>query len=94
MSDPSVNHLTFDSKCTYRIRVRGQISPIWADRLGGMTVCPESHECGLAITMLQGELLDQAALAGVLNTLYELHLPVLSVELLSSGQTGARSSLC
>ncbi len=31
-------------------------------------------------TMLEGVLSDQAALAGVLNTLYELHLTVLSVE--------------
>ena len=30
--------------------------------------------------MLEGELSDQAALAGVLNTLYELHLTVLSVK--------------
>jgi hypothetical protein len=28
---------------------------------------------------LEGELSDQAALAGVLNTLYELHLTLLSV---------------
>ena len=32
------------------------------------------------MTTLVGELADQAALAGVLNTLFELHLPVLSVE--------------
>jgi hypothetical protein len=31
------------------------------------------------------ELPDEAALAGVLNTLYELHLPVLSVERVSAG---------
>jgi len=35
------------------------------------------------MSILLGELVDQAALAGVLNTLYELHLPVLSVERLS-----------
>ena len=31
-------------------------------------------------TTLSGQLADQAALTGVLNTPYELHLPVLSVE--------------
>ncbi len=31
------------------------------------------------VTTLEGELSDQAALAGVLNSLYELHLPVLMV---------------
>jgi len=33
-------------------------------------------------TVLSGRLADQAALIGVFNTLYELHLPVLSVECL------------
>jgi len=40
------------------------------------------------VTTLEGRLLDQAALAGVLNTLYELHLPVLEVKCLSAEQQG------
>ena len=32
------------------------------------------------ITILVGHLQDQAALSGVLNELYELHLPLLTVE--------------
>jgi len=32
------------------------------------------------VTTLDGEVLDQAALAGVLSALYNLHLPLLSVE--------------
>jgi hypothetical protein len=42
------------------------------------------------VTTLLGPVRDQAALNGVLNTVYELHLPVLSVEKLareSSRQT-------
>jgi hypothetical protein len=44
-----------------------------------------SHGKEPVMTLLEGELLDQAALAGVLTTLYDLHLPVLSVECLSAG---------
>ena len=33
---------------------------------------------------LEGRLADQAALTGVMNTLYELHLPVLSVDCLEA----------
>jgi len=33
--------------------------------------------------VLTGELADQAALIGVINTLYELHLPILLVECLT-----------
>jgi hypothetical protein len=75
----------FDSPATYRIGVQGRIPPRWYDRLEGMTVTERSPEAERPVTTLFGELSDQAALAGVLSTLYDLHLPVLSVERLSAG---------
>jgi len=75
----------FDSPATYRIGVQGRIPARWCDRMEGMTIAERSPEAGPSVTTLLGELADQAALAGVLNTLYELHLPVLSVERLSAG---------
>jgi hypothetical protein len=39
------------------------------------------------VTTLRGELGDQASLAGVLNTLYELHLPIISVQSVGISQT-------
>ena len=51
-----------------------------SDLLGGMTISPDTMEAGQTVTTLSGELVDQAALAGVLNMLYELHLTVLSVK--------------
>jgi len=74
----------FDSPATYRIGVEGRIPARWFDRLEGMSITERSPEAESAVTTLLGELADQAALAGVLNTLYELHLPVLSVERLSA----------
>jgi hypothetical protein len=71
--------LTFDGPAIYRISVKGHLSEDWSDRLGGMAIC-YSHESGAATTALCGRLLDQAALLGVLNALYSLHLPLLSVE--------------
>jgi hypothetical protein len=82
---PPASGSGFDSPATYRIGVRGRIPARWCDRLEGMTVTERSPEAELPVTTLLGELSDQAALAGVLNTLYELHLPVLSVERLSAG---------
>ena len=75
----------FDSPATYRIGVQGRIPARWCDRLEGMTITERSPEGESPVTTLSGELSDQAALVGVLNTLYELHLPVLSVERLSAG---------
>jgi len=45
-----------------------------------MTIKPATVEARHPITTLEGELSDQAALAGVLNILYELHLSVISVK--------------
>lgn len=45
-----------------------------------MAITQSSAAAGFPVTTLLGELADQAALSGVLNTLYELHLPVLAVK--------------
>jgi hypothetical protein len=69
-----------DTPATYRIRVQGHLDEIWADRLGGMAITSVKAPNEPPVIILVGNLQDQAALSGVLNTLYELHLPLLSVE--------------
>lgn len=69
----------FDSAATYRICVQGRIPEHWADRLEGMSVTEEVSGTTSPVTTLFGELSDQAALAGVLKTIYDLHLLVISV---------------
>ena len=56
-----------------------------------MTVTEYAPEAEPPTSILLGELADQAALAGVLNTLYELHLPVISVERLSESSVNRSS---
>jgi hypothetical protein len=80
----SADDVTFDGPAIYRIRVRGKIPASWSDRLEGMAINAEASRDGRFITTLVGELGDQASLVGVLNSLYELHLPVLSVECLNA----------
>ena len=65
---------------TYRIKVHGLLDDSWSDRLGGMKITPEMQEDGTWVTTLFGPLPDQAALLGVQTALYELHLPLLSLE--------------
>ena len=74
-----------DGQATYRICVRGRIEPYWVERLSAMTATESLLE-GEVVTALVCRLADQAALSGVLNTLYGLHLPVLSTEWI--GETG------
>jgi hypothetical protein len=74
----------FDRPATYRILVRGRIPPKWRDRLEDMVVTEYTKGPESPWTTLEGELADQAALAGLIDTLIRLHLSVVSVESLSA----------
>ena len=82
MSQPgSRKTYPFDRPGKYRIRILGFLDESFSERLGGLRI---SH-CGLkdhegAVTELVGQVRDQAELAGLLNSLYELHLTLRSVE--------------
>jgi hypothetical protein len=80
--------LTLDTPATYRIRVKGYLDSTWSDRLGGLAITSTSQDDGSTVTTLHGELLDQAALAGVLSALYNLQLPLLSVDYVADAQDG------
>ncbi len=79
---PSRNNrdLRFEKPATYRIRFQGHVDEIWHERLGGMTITITRSADKVAVTTLEGHVADQAALSGLLNTLYDLHMPLLSVE--------------
>ncbi len=71
-----------DGPATYRIYVKGHLVSDGSDRLSDMKVESSVERDGQETTNLEGRLADQAALSGALSTLYELHLPVISVECL------------
>ena len=78
------NH--FSSPGEYRIEAAGYLSPDWSGRFGSMQVISSQPADGdRALTVMQGRVHDQAELAGILNTLYELHLSLLSVQCLKGG---------
>jgi hypothetical protein len=83
MNAPPRELIRFDRPAAYQISVQGRVDPDWAGFLAGMTIRLTTEEASPPITTLEGELSDQAALLGVLNALYELHLTVLSVLWLS-----------
>ena len=72
--------LAFDGPAPYRIRAQGRLDDSWSERLGGMLITRASTEDKQPMTILIGNLQDQASLSGVLNALYEQHLSVISVE--------------
>ena len=74
----------FDRPGKYHIRVQGFLDESWSERLGGLriTACALKNHEG-PVTELVGQVRDQAELAGVLNTLYEMHLTLRSGEYLN-----------
>ena len=77
-----VDYPTMSGPAIYRIRIRGKLDANLADRLEGMHIENLAQSNGKVESVLEGSLLDQAALSGILNKLYDLHLPVMSVDCL------------
>jgi hypothetical protein len=82
LDSQSWKNLKFEESASYRIRAKGYLDDRWSDRLGGMVLTRAFTGDRQPMTILIGKLSDQAALAGVMDALYNLHLPVISVELL------------
>jgi hypothetical protein len=77
---PKLKKFNIETSASYRIRVQGSIDPTWSDLLGGMRIATDSSTEKETVTTLVGRLVDQAALSGVLKALYDLRIPLLSVE--------------
>lgn len=59
----------------YEICIKGHLSPRWTSRYDGMTLTAQDD----GTTVIEGPIVDQAALHGLLNKLSDLGLPLLSV---------------
>ena len=77
-----------DERAQYQIRVQGRLEPLWAARLGDLTLDVHEGRGQTAVTDLTGWIVDQAALMGVLGQLYSLGLTILSVERLEEAVGG------
>ena len=85
------NGLNFQGSGTYKIRILGTVAQDWFDWLGDMSCSTSESSEGKVVTTLLGEFRDQAALLGLLNTLYDLHLSLLQVEYVNRAQLGEKS---
>ena len=65
----------------YRLRVQGQLGAQWADWFEGFTLSWQAP----GETVLVGQVIDQAALHGLLNAIRDLGLPLLEVRPLEPG---------
>jgi hypothetical protein len=72
--------IEFGGPATYRVVVQGVLGEEWSERLGGLALTVIRHEGKAPRTTLVGPIRDQAALSGILDTLYGLHMPIHKVE--------------
>ena len=64
----------------YRIRIRGHLDPVWSSWFDGLSLTPADD----GTTELDGSLVDQAALLGLLARLRDLGAVLLLVERLAA----------
>lgn len=74
-------------RATYQIRVQGQISKRWAHWFEEMTIQTNPGADADATSVLVGSVADQAALLGLLQKLYTLGMPLLSVRRIEPGDS-------
>lgn len=70
---------------TYQIRLKGHLDESWADWFDGLVFKHESD----GTTTLSGEVIDQAALHGLLKKVRDLGMPLLSVNCLDPDESAA-----
>ncbi len=69
----------------YEIRIKGHLDNRWAAWFGGLTLTLEDN----GDTLLTGQVVDQAALHGLLRKVRDLGLPLISVTRVRPGQADA-----
>ena len=76
----STAHKPASTARTYQFTVEGQLDETWATWLGELELVSQHQDAGRSLTTLRGVMLDQAALRGVLNRLWDLNLVLCSVQ--------------
>jgi hypothetical protein len=85
MDDGITRKLALDGRAPYCIMLQGVLDSSWADELGGMTIEHTREPGEPPMTAMTGEVVDQAALVGILNLVYNLGYPLISVSYLGEG---------
>jgi hypothetical protein len=67
----------------YQIRIKGHLDIQWAAWFDGLTITLEDN----GDTILSGQVVDQAALHGLLKKVRDLGLPLVSVNLIPSAKS-------
>jgi hypothetical protein len=75
----STGRYSFDRPAVYQIQVLGRLPSSWSGGVAGMAIDVTTAVGEGPISVLRGEVADQAALCGLINQLYDGQLTILSV---------------
>jgi hypothetical protein len=84
MSDKPNPKTDSSQPVVYQIRIEGHLGPQWTEWFGDVTITLVDN----GETLLACQVVDQAALYGLLRKVRDLGLPLISVTLVKSGQAG------
>lgn len=73
-----------DTRSAYLIRIQGRVEPRWLACFGDLSIAVTELPGMHPITTICTTATDQAALLGILNSLYDFGYPLLGVERLVS----------
>jgi hypothetical protein len=74
----------FQNEARYEIRVDGHLDQRWSDWFEGMELTQAFNQNGSPITVLTGTIVDQAALHGILASIRDIGIPIISVNRIES----------
>jgi|WetSurMetagenome_2_1015567.scaffolds.fasta_scaffold534682_2 hypothetical protein len=83
MVSSSGRRIPAHSPALYEIRIQGSLDPSWTQLMDGLSLTTIEQD-GEPVTVLRVVVPDQAALAGLLDSLFRLNTTVLSVEVLEA----------
>jgi len=73
----SVSEINIASPIYIRIEVNGLLDNTMSDILGGLSISNTTA----SMSYIEGEVADQAALVGIINTLFNMRFPIVNVKI-------------
>ena len=80
-------NIDFSTSHYFKIDVRGKLDKSLSDIFGGLSISHNSNG-ETTISQLEGEIIDQASLIGILNTLFNMRYPIINLTLKKEEQYG------
>jgi len=84
MATKNESEFSFQKPAIYKIKVEGVLKENWIEKFQGLEISTERSLSGKSISILTGKINDQSALSGLLTTLYDYNMTILSVDMLKS----------